>query len=73
MKSKNPPAGKTMAIVKVGERGQIVIPKDARELFNIQPGDHVVVLADINQGIAVMKNEQIMNFALSKINKNIKE
>ena len=34
------PKGKFISLVKVGEKGQIVIPKGARELFGIQPGDH---------------------------------
>ena len=38
---------------KVGEKGQIVIPKDARTLFGIQPGDSLILLADKKQGIAI--------------------
>ena len=38
---------------KVGERGQIVIPKEARELFHIQPGDSLLLLADDERGIAI--------------------
>lgn len=41
--------------VKVGERGQIVIPKEAREVFHIQPGDTLIVLGDKKWGIAVTK------------------
>ena len=41
--------------VKVGERGQIVIPKKAREYFDIQPGDNLIVLGDKNKGITVFK------------------
>ena len=37
-------------IVKVGERGQVVIPKHAREVFKINPGDKLVVLGDTKQG-----------------------
>ena len=43
--------------VKVGERGQIVIPQRARQLFQIQPGDQLLVLGDLNQGLALMKIE----------------
>ncbi|MGN0696882.1 MAG: helix-turn-helix domain-containing protein [Oscillospiraceae bacterium] len=40
--------------VKVGERGQIVIPQRARKIFGIKPGDLVIVLGDINQGMAIV-------------------
>lgn len=40
---------------KVGQKGQIVIPKEAREVFNISPGDTLAVLGDINQGIGIVK------------------
>lgn len=43
-------------IVKVGDRGQVVIPKHAREVFKINPGDKMIVLGDANQGgIALAK------------------
>lgn len=46
-----PPKGKHMfGLVTVGERGQIVIPKRARELFGIRPGDQLMLLGDENQG-----------------------
>lgn len=57
------PQGKFIATVKVGEKGQIVIPKGARDLFGIQPGDTLVLLADIEQGIALMADDQLMQFA----------
>ena len=37
---------KYVGISKVGEKGQIVIPKEARDMFDIKPGDSVVVLCD---------------------------
>ena len=37
----------------VGAKGQIVIPKEARELFGIQPGDTLVILGDIERGMAI--------------------
>lgn len=55
--------GKSLAVVKVGEKGQIVIPKDMRDMFNIVPGDSLLVLADINHGIAIMKKEDYITFA----------
>lgn len=47
------PEGKYAWTVKVGEKGQIVIPKEARDVFHIQPGDTLLVLGDIKQGIAI--------------------
>ncbi len=39
--------------VTVGEKGQIVIPKQARDLFGIEPGDTLLLLADAKKGIAI--------------------
>ena len=50
--------------VKVGERGQIVIPKEAREVFDISPGDSLLVLGDEEKGIAIVKEELMKGFAL---------
>ena len=52
------PEGKYLASVKVGPKGQIVIPKEARELFGIQPGDTLLLLADVNRGIALQTLEK---------------
>lgn len=49
----NGPKGKYAWTVTVGEKGQIVIPKQAREVFGINPGDTLILLADENQGIAI--------------------
>ena len=43
-------------VVKVGDKGQIVIPKDARKLYNINPGDALLVLGD-QKGMAMLKTE----------------
>ena len=44
---------------KVGEKGQIVIPKDARTLFGIRPGDTLLILGDEQTGIIVTKPDVI--------------
>jgi AbrB family looped-hinge helix DNA binding protein len=49
--------------VKVGERGQIVIPKKAREIFGIEPGDILLVLGDIERGLALVKADVLQEFA----------
>lgn len=47
------PEGKYAWTVTVGEKGQIVIPKQARDLFDIKPGDSLIMLADIKRGLAI--------------------
>jgi len=57
---------------KVGDRGQIVIPKDARELYGIKPGDTLLVLGDEENGMIVTKPEVLSELAakiLSQIGK----
>ena len=64
----NAPKGKHIfGTVKVGEKGQIVIPKDARELFGIQPGDSLVVLGDEAAGLAIMKSDVFLAQVASAI------
>lgn len=60
---KNNLEGKLMGVAKVGGKGQIVIPKDMREMFNIKPGDTLMLFADIERGIAVMSNEDYVKMA----------
>ena len=60
---KKMPKGKFIATVKVGEKGQIVIPKGARALFGIQPGDTLLLLADDERGIALVNNDVYTQFA----------
>ena len=50
--------------VKVGERGQIVIPKEARDKFGIKPGDSLMVLGDKKKGIAIVKTDMMKEMAL---------
>lgn len=47
------PEGKHAWMVKIGEKGQFVIPKEARDLFGFQPGQTILVLADEKRGIAI--------------------
>ena len=50
---------KFVGISKVGEKGQIVIPKEARDMFDIKSGDSVIVLCDKERGIALLKADAI--------------
>ena len=50
---------KFVGIAKVGEKGQIVIPKEARDMFDIKSGDTVVVLCDKERGIALLKADAL--------------
>ena len=48
---------------KVGDRGQIVIPKEARELFNIRPGDTLLILGEEDTGLIVSRPELLSDIA----------
>ena len=48
---------------KVGDRGQIVIPKDARELYGIHPGDTLLILGDEENGMIVTKPDVLSSLA----------
>ena len=50
---KKKPKGKYAWTVTVGEKGQIVIPKQAREVFGIEPGDALLLLGDEKRGLAI--------------------
>ena len=69
-----PPRGKHLfGSVKIGERGQIVIPKEARDIFDIQPGDKLVVLGEDGKGIALCKESVFiagMTVAMDSIRKS---
>lgn len=52
------PKDKYMSMVKVGEKGQIVIPKEIRDMFGIKPGDTLLLLADKERGVAIPPPEQ---------------
>ena len=59
-------------MVKIGEKGQFVIPKEARELFDLQPGDEILVLGDKKRGIAVLPKEMQKEY-IKKIFSEIEE
>ena len=48
---------------KVGDRGQIVIPKEAREMFNIQPGDTLLLLGEEDTGLVVSRPDVLNDLA----------
>jgi len=54
---------KFVGISKVGEKGQIVIPKEARDMFDIKSGDSIIVLCDKEKGIALLKADAIEDIA----------
>ena len=58
-----PPKGKYFfGVVKVGERGQIVIPKKASDVFKIEAGDSLIVVGDEERGIAIVPQKSVFNF-----------
>ena len=59
--------------VKVGERGQIIIPKEARQLFQIHAGDTLIVLGDEKWGIAVTKSDVLEKHAADVFKKIAEE
>lgn len=56
-------------VCKVGEKGQIVIPKEARDVFNIKSGDSLLMLGDTKKGLALMKTEIFTDAANEIFNK----
>lgn len=68
----NFPDGKYAWMVKIGEKGQFVIPKEAREMFDLQPGSEILVLGDAKQGIAILPKAMQSKFIgkiFSELNK----
>ena len=45
-------------VVKVGEKGQVVIPRDARKVYDIKPGDALLVLGDQNRRLVLFRSEE---------------
>ena len=63
------PKGKHIfGTVKVGQKGQIVLPIEARKIFDIKPGDSLLILGDESQGIAIVKSESLFEFANAILN-----
>lgn len=58
----SPESGKYASTVRVGDKGQVVIPKAARDLFGIQPGDTLLLLADVERGIAIVRPDLFEQF-----------
>lgn len=58
------PKGKYAWTVKVGEKGQIVIPKEAREIFDINSGDTLILLGDEKRGIAIPPKSTFSKYAV---------
>ena len=58
---------------KVGDRGQIVIPKEAREMFGIQPGDPLLILGEADTGLIVSRPEELTTLADKMLNNLRKE
>ena len=66
-----PPRGKyAFGVVSVGEKGQIVIPAKARKVFDINPGDNLLVLGDEERGIAIVKAHGFLEYFERQKHKN---
>lgn len=65
-------ARRVFGTARVGDRGQIVIPKEARELFGIQPGDTLLILGEEETGLIVSRPETLKDLADQILN-NVKK
>lgn len=66
------PQGKFAWMIKIGEKGQFVIPKEARDLFGFEPGQTILVLADVNRGLAIpprAESERVMKQIIDELQK----
>ena len=66
-------AQRVFGTAKVGDRGQIVIPKEAREMFGIQPGDTLLIVGESDTGLIVSRPEELTNLADNMLNQLRKE
>jgi len=66
-------ARRVFGTAKVGDRGQIVIPKEARELFGIQPGDTLLIVGETETGLIVSRPEALNDLADKILNNISKE
>ena len=64
--------GKFAWMVKIGEKGQFVIPKEARDVFGFQPGEEILVLGDVKRGIAILPREMQQEY-ISRLFAEIEE
>ena len=55
------PDGKDLCTVKIGEKGQIVIPKNMRDMFGIKAGDSLLLMADKDRGIAIVNDTSFLS------------
>lgn len=67
----NRPKGKYAWTVTVGEKGQIVIPKQARDVFGINPGDTLIILGDEKRGLAIPPKSAFAQFASAVFETNM--
>lgn len=56
------PKDQFLSTVRVGDKGQIVIPKEVRDLFEIEPGDSLMLMADKKRGIAIVGFDGMVDF-----------
>lgn len=56
------PQGKYAWSVKIGEKGQFVIPKEARDMLGVKPGDTILVLGDEERGLAILPKAMMEQF-----------
>lgn len=54
---------KTVGTATVGAKGQIVIPREIREMFGIEPGDSLILFADTKKGIGILKSDFVTEIA----------